>query len=76
MSDECSERALRSARRAPLVLALPVAFDLSPLVVATQTLVEFVAMVAFVRLIPRVVPAPPAPDTDQVAVAHTSEITT
>ncbi len=39
----------------PLVLALPAAFDLAPLVVVTQTLVELVAMVVFVRLVPRVV---------------------
>lgn len=41
----------------PLVLALPAAFDLAPLVVVTQTLVELVAMVVFVRLVPRMVPA-------------------
>lgn len=41
----------------PLVLALPSKFDLAPLVVVTQTLVELVVMVTFVRLIPQVVPA-------------------
>ncbi|MFJ4760198.1 arsenic resistance protein [Kocuria marina] len=41
----------------PLVLSLPAEFDLAPLVVVTQTLVELVAMVVFVRLIPRVIPA-------------------
>ncbi|WP_210603413.1 arsenic resistance protein [Brevibacterium oceani] len=40
----------------PLVLALPAAFDLASLVVVTQTLVELVAMVVFVRLVPRLVP--------------------
>lgn len=40
----------------PLVLALPVAFDLAPLVVVTQTLVELIVMVVFVRLIPRLIP--------------------
>lgn len=40
----------------PLVLALPVAFDLAPLVVVTQTLVELIVMVVFVRLIPRLLP--------------------
>ena len=60
----------------PLVLALPAAFDLAPLVVVTQTLVELVAMVVFVRLVPRVAPARPGPGTDQAAVAHTSEIAT
>lgn len=41
----------------PLVLALPAAFDLAPLVVVTQTLVELIVMVVFVRLVPRVIPA-------------------
>jgi len=41
----------------PLVLALPAAFDLAPLVVVTQTLVELIVMVVLVRLIPRVIPA-------------------
>lgn len=40
----------------PLVLALPPAFDLAPLVVVTQTLVELVVMVVLVRLVPRLVP--------------------
>lgn len=39
----------------PLVLALPAAFDLAPLVVVTQTLVELVVMVVFVRLIPKLI---------------------
>ncbi|WP_231855438.1 arsenic resistance protein [Tsukamurella pseudospumae] len=39
----------------PLVLALPAAYDLAPLVVVTQTLVELVVMVVFVRLIPRLI---------------------
>lgn len=37
----------------PLVLALPAAFALAPLVVVTQTLVELIVMVIFVRLFPR-----------------------
>ncbi len=41
----------------PLVLALPAAFDLAPLVVVTQTLIELVIMVIFVRLVPRLLPA-------------------
>lgn len=41
----------------PLVLALPAAFDLAPLVVVTQTLVELIVMVVFVRLIPRLIPS-------------------
>lgn len=40
----------------PLVLALPAGYELTPLVVVTQTLVELVAMVVFVRLVPRLVP--------------------
>jgi len=40
----------------PLVLALPSSFDLAPLVVVTQTLVELIVMVVFVRLIPRLIP--------------------
>ncbi|SNU02243.1 Arsenite efflux pump ArsB, ACR3 family [Ruaniaceae bacterium KH17] len=42
----------------PLVLALPAAFGLAPLVVVTQTLVELIVMVIFVRLIPRLLPIP------------------
>lgn len=40
----------------PLALALP--DDLAAVVVVTQTLVEVIGMVAYVRLIPRLVPAP------------------
>ncbi|MBB1020975.1 arsenic resistance protein [Dietzia sp. E1] len=40
----------------PLVLAVPAAFDLAALVVVTQTLVELVAMVVLVRLVPRLIP--------------------
>ena len=43
----------------PLALALPAALSLAPLVVVTQTLVELVAMVVLVRLMPRLVGAPP-----------------
>ncbi|WP_372454395.1 arsenic resistance protein [Microbacterium marinilacus] len=39
----------------PLVLALPDRFDPAPLVVVTQTLVELVAMVVLVRLVPRAI---------------------
>jgi ACR3 family arsenite transporter len=53
----------------PLALALPSALALAPLAVVTQTLVELVGMVLFVRLVPRLVPEsvpeaefrPPAP---------------
>lgn len=40
----------------PLVLALPDAFALAPLAVVTQTLVELVVMVIFVRLLPKLLP--------------------
>lgn len=43
----------------PLVLALPTEFDLAPLVVVTQTLIELLVMVAFIALIPRLIPNPP-----------------
>ncbi|WP_297008951.1 arsenic resistance protein [uncultured Corynebacterium sp.] len=39
----------------PLVLALPAAYDLSPLVVVTQTLVELLVMVTMVRVVPKLV---------------------
>jgi arsenite transporter len=39
----------------PLALALPAAFDLAPLVIVTQTLIELIVMVVFVRLIPRLI---------------------
>lgn len=42
----------------PLVLALPARFELAPLVVVTQTLVELLVLVALVRLVPRIVPGP------------------
>ena len=40
----------------PLVLALPDDYQLAPLVVVTQTLVELLVMVALVRLVPRMIP--------------------
>jgi len=39
----------------PLVLALPAGYALAPLVVVTQTLVELIVMVIFVRLVPQLV---------------------
>ncbi|MCW0193439.1 MAG: hypothetical protein OJJ55_19345 [Rhodococcus sp.] len=42
----------------PLALALPPALSLAAVVVVTQTLVELVGMVIYVRLIPRLVPLP------------------
>lgn len=40
----------------PLALALPPALALAAIVVVTQTLVELIGMVAYVRLVPRLVP--------------------
>lgn len=40
----------------PLALALPEAYAIAALVVVTQTLVELVGMVVYVRLVPRLVP--------------------
>lgn len=39
----------------PLALALPAGFEVAAVVVVTQTLVEVVGMVAYVRLVPRLV---------------------
>ncbi|MGS0560861.1 arsenic resistance protein [Microbacterium aurugineum] len=39
----------------PLALALPASFALAPLVVVTQTIVELIVMVVFVRLVPRLI---------------------
>lgn len=47
----------------PLVLALPPAFESAPLVVLTQTLVELVVMIVFLRLIPYMI-------RDQASVAR------
>ena len=49
----------------PLALALPPELAIAPLAVVTQTLVELVAMVVLVRLVPRLVPClvPAGPDT-------------
>ena len=44
----------------PLALALPVGYELTPVVVVTQTLVELVAMLVLVRLVPRLLPQRPA----------------
>ncbi|MGZ0213128.1 MAG: arsenic resistance protein [Actinomycetales bacterium] len=40
----------------PLALSLPASLSLAPLAVVTQTLVELVGMIVFVRLIPRLIP--------------------
>ncbi len=37
----------------PLALALPASLSIAPLAVVTQTLVELIGMVAFIRLVPR-----------------------
>lgn len=43
----------------PLALALPPGYELAPAVVVTQTLVELVALVLLVRLVPRLLPSHP-----------------
>ncbi|MFB2586429.1 arsenic resistance protein [Herbiconiux liukaitaii] len=43
----------------PIALALPAGFELAPLAVVTQTLVELVGMVVFVKLVPALVPERP-----------------
>lgn len=45
----------------PLALALPDAYAITPVIVVAQTLVELVGMIIYVRLIPRLTPAPAAP---------------
>ncbi|MGK2316428.1 arsenic resistance protein [Gordonia rhizosphera NBRC 16068] len=49
----------------PLALALPAGLELAAAVVVTQTLVEVIGMVVYVRLVPRLLPQPSAqgPDT-------------
>lgn len=44
----------------PLALALPASLSIAPLAVVTQTLVELVAMVILVRLVPRLAPLAPS----------------
>jgi ACR3 family arsenite transporter len=45
----------------PLALALPAAFDLTPAVVVTQTLVELAGLLVYVRLVPAwLLPGEPA----------------
>lgn len=48
----------------PLVLALPAGFGLAPLVVVTQTLVELLIMLLFIRLVPRLITPPAAQSID------------
>ena len=45
----------------PLALALPPALSIAPLAVVTQTLVELVAMVVLVRLVPTIAPEQKSP---------------
>jgi ACR3 family arsenite efflux pump ArsB len=53
----------------PLALALPDPYALAAVAVVTQTLVELVGMVTYVRLIPRLLPSPTSPTTTFDAVA-------
>ncbi|HRC07804.1 MAG TPA: hypothetical protein PLV41_06285, partial [Miltoncostaeales bacterium] len=58
----------------PLALALPPQFSIAPLAVVTQTLIELVAMVVLVRVIPRLTRTPAAgsgPELQQKAVTRT-----
>lgn len=58
----------------PLALALPPQFSIAPLAVVTQTLIELVAVVVLVRVIPRITRTPDAgsgPDVQEEAVART-----
>ena len=48
----------------PLALALPTTLGIAPAVVVTQTLVELLGMVLFVRLVPRLLPQRGRPITD------------
>lgn len=41
----------------PLALALPAGFAVTPAIVVTQTLVELIGMLVYMRLVPRLVPA-------------------
>ena len=43
----------------PLALALPDRLSVAAVVVVTQTLVEVVGMLAYVRLVPRLIPSTP-----------------
>ncbi|OZC63691.1 arsenic resistance protein [Rhodococcus sp. 15-725-2-2b] len=54
----------------PLALALPPALSLAAVVVVTQTLVELIGMVAYVRLVPRLAPN----HTGKMLRSHTDAI--
>lgn len=56
----------------PLALALPEPLALAALVVVTQTLVELIGMVAYVRFLPRIVPA--GRDRDGLTRGHVPAI--
>lgn len=45
----------------PLALALPDGYAITAAIVVTQTLVELIGMLVFIRLVPRLVPATPMP---------------
>ncbi|MGK9274261.1 bile acid:sodium symporter [Williamsia muralis] len=55
----------------PLALALPASLELAPAVVVTQTLVEIIGMVIYVRLIPRLLPQSPG-EMPEVPTAPTA----
>lgn len=49
----------------PLALALPPALSIAPLAVVTQTLVELIAMVVLIRIVPIIVPHPKSDQTSK-----------
>ncbi|MGC5411681.1 arsenic resistance protein, partial [Streptomyces sp. DT225] len=51
----------------PLALALPDDLAITPVVVVTQTLVEVLGMVVYVRLVPRLMPGRERPANEPVA---------
>ena len=51
----------------PLALALPDSLAVAAVVVVTQTLVEVLGMVAYVRLVPRLMPGPQQSANEPVA---------
>lgn len=48
----------------PLALALPAAYAVTPVIVVTQTLVELVGMLVYIRLVPLLIPASVSGKTD------------
>ncbi|MBP2037918.1 ACR3 family arsenite efflux pump ArsB [Streptomyces avidinii] len=51
----------------PLALALPAPYAIAAVVVVTQTLVEVIGMVVYVRTVPRLIPDPPSVRSESAA---------